>query len=149
MTALRINGAAHTVDADPNMPLLWVLRDLLGLVGTKYGCGIGTCGTCTVHVNGEAKPSCMVTLNDAAGKDITTIEGLPETHPVLRAWVQVSVPLCGYCTPGQIMHAAALLRQKPNPEQAEVVKAMSAVLCRCGTYSRAFAAMRLAAKMSK
>ena len=149
MTALRINGAAHTVDADPNMPLLWVLRDFIGLTGTKYGCGLGTCGTCTVHVNGEAKPSCTLTLGEAAGKDIVTIEGLPDNSPVLRAWAELAVPQCGYCTPGQIMHAAALLHRKANPDAAEAVKAMSAVLCRCGTYKRALAAVKLAAKIAK
>jgi isoquinoline 1-oxidoreductase alpha subunit len=149
MTALRINGNAHTVDADPNIPLLWVVRDIVGLMGTKYGCGIGECGACMVHVNGEARPSCKVTLGDAAGKDITTIEGLPETHPVLRAWAQLAVPQCGYCQAGQIMQAVAFLRQKPDAEDEEITKAMSAVLCRCGAYSRILAAVRLVARGGK
>lgn len=145
MIALRINGNAHNVDAPPDMPLLWAIRDLVGLNGTKYACGIGACGVCTVHVNGEARTSCTVTVGEAAGKEITTIEGLPETSVVLRAWAEVRVPQCGYCTPGQLMQAAALLKQKAQPEDQELMKAVSAVLCRCGSYPRALAAIKLAA----
>src|SRR5215469_12440839 len=109
MIAIRINGTEHNVDADPNMPLLWAIRDLVGLTGTKYACGVGVCGVCTVHVNGEARPACKVTLAEASGKEITTVEGLPDSHPVLRAWAAANVAQCGYCQPGQIMQAAALL----------------------------------------
>lgn len=149
MIAIRVNGTAHNVDADPNMPLLWAIRDLVGLTGTKYGCGIGTCGICMVHVNGEAHPSCRITVGEASGKDITTIEGLPETHPLLRAWLALGVPQCGYCQPGQLMQAAALLKKKPDPEDEDIVKAMSVVLCRCGSYPRILTAVRLAARGKK
>jgi isoquinoline 1-oxidoreductase alpha subunit len=149
MIALRINGNAHNVDADPDMPLLWAIRDLVGLTGTKYGCGIGVCGICMVHVNGEARPSCKIKVGEAAGKDITTIEGLPETHPVLRAWARLGVPQCGYCQPGQIMRAAALLKEKPDPQDQDIVKAMSEVLCRCGTYLRILTAVKLASRSGK
>ena len=145
MTALRINGNAHTVDADPEMPLLWALRDVLGMTGTKYGCGIGQCGSCTVHVNGEAKRSCMVKLGDTAGHDVTTIEGLGDNHLMQRAFAQANVPQCGYCMPGQIMQAIAFLKQKPNPDEEEIAKAMSANLCRCGVYGRIVTAVKLAA----
>ena len=149
MIALRINGNAHNVDADPKMPLLWAIRDLVGLTGTKYGCGIGACGVCTVHMDGEARLSCKVTVDEASGKEITTIEGLPETHPVLRAWAAVGVPQCGYCQPGQVMQAAALLKENPDPADEHIVKAMSAVLCRCGTYPRSLVALKLATRGKK
>jgi isoquinoline 1-oxidoreductase alpha subunit len=149
MIALRINGNAHNVDADPKMPLLWAIRDLVGLTGTKYGCGIGACGVCTVHVDGEAKLACKLTVEQASGKEITTIEGLSESHPVLRAWAALGVPQCGYCQPGQVMQAAALLKQNPDPADEDIVKAMSAVLCRCGTYPRSLAALKLATRGKK
>lgn len=146
MTALRINGNAHTVDADPDMPLLWVIRDIVGLTGTKYACGIGECGACTVHINGEAKRACMVKLGEAAGHDVTTIEGLGDNHLVQRAFAQVGAPQCGYCIPGQVMQAVALLKQKPDIADEDITKAMSANLCRCGIYSRILTAVKLAAR---
>ena len=145
MPALNINGKEHSVDADPGMPLLWAIRDLVGLTGTKYGCGIGACGTCTVHVAGKAVRSCKVTVGDAIAKEITTIEGIPESHPVIKAWAQLNVPACGYCTPGQIMQAVALIRQKPDLEDEEIVEAMTGNICRCGAYARIVAAVRQAA----
>jgi isoquinoline 1-oxidoreductase alpha subunit len=149
MPALTINGKDHTVDADPNMPLLWVIRDLVGLTGTKYGCGIGVCGACTVHLHGKAVRSCKVTLFEAAGAEVTTIEGLGDDHALARAWTQLNVPACGFCQPGQIMQAAALLRQHPDPEDEEIVQAMSGNLCRCGAYQRIVAAVRAAAGVSR
>jgi isoquinoline 1-oxidoreductase alpha subunit len=135
---LQINGVQHAVDADPEMPLLWVLRDLLSMTGTKYGCGIGLCGACTVHVEGAATRSCQIPVGTAAGKRIVTIEGLGANglHPVQEAWIAEQVPQCGYCQPGQIMSAAALLAQKPHPTDADIDDAMAGNLCRCGTYFR-------------
>jgi isoquinoline 1-oxidoreductase alpha subunit len=143
MTALRINGDAHTVDADPDMPLLWVIRDIVGLKGTKYGCGVGECGACTVHMNGEAKRSCRITLAEAAGRDITTIEGLGDNHITQRAFASVNAAHCGYCIPGQIMLAAAFMKQKPGAEDDDIIKAMSVNLCRCGAYPRILQAVKL------
>lgn len=147
MIDLRVNGEQLAVDADPNMPLLWVLRDLLGLTGTKFGCGIGACGACTIHLDGEAARACVTTLGDAAAHAITTIEGLSKdgTHPVQRAWVAGNVPQCGYCQPGQIMQAAALLQQTPKPSDQQIVDAMSGNICRCGTYVRIHEAIKAAA----
>ncbi len=135
---LRINGSDHTVDVPPDMPLLWALRDILNLTGTKYGCGIGTCGTCTVLMNGLPMRSCVLPASSAVGADITTIEGLDATgsHPVQRAWNDEDVPQCGYCQGGQILTASALLARNPDPDDADIDNAMSAVLCRCGTYPR-------------
>jgi isoquinoline 1-oxidoreductase alpha subunit len=135
---LTVNGVARTIDADPEMPLLWALRDRLGLTGTKYGCGAGICGACTVHLDGEPARSCQITLAQAAGRKVVTIEGLsPDgTHPVQRAWLADQVPQCGYCHSGQIMTAAALLAKNHDPSDAEIDEAMSANLCRCGTYPR-------------
>jgi isoquinoline 1-oxidoreductase alpha subunit len=149
MPQLHINGAQHSIDADPQMPLLWVIRDLLGLPGTKFGCGIGACGACTVHINGEAVRSCITALADAVGQEITTIEGLsPDgTHPVQRAWTANNVPQCGYCQPGQIMQAAALLKQTAKPTDQQIVDAMSGNICRCGTYQRIHLAIKSAADM--
>ena len=149
MTNLRVNGATHAVDADPAMPLLWALHDLLGLSGTKYGCGIGACGACTVHLNGQAVRSCITSIGDVGDQEVTTIEGLsPDgTHPVQRAWVAGNVPQCGYCQPGQIMQAAALLSQTPNPSDQQIVDAMSGNICRCGTYQRIRAAIKQAAEL--
>ena len=137
-TTLTINGRSTTVDAEPDTPLLWVLRDDLDLTGTKYGCGIGACGACTVHLDGVAVRSCQTTLQMAVGKEITTIEGLSKEgdHPVQRAWIQHQVPQCGYCQSGQIMSAAALLARTPNPDDAQIDEAMSGNICRCGTYLR-------------
>jgi isoquinoline 1-oxidoreductase alpha subunit len=145
---ITVNDEPHQVDTDPNTPLLWVLRDLLGLTGTKYGCGIGQCGNCTVHVDGEATRSCSTTVSAVEGKKITTIEGLsPDgNHPVQKAWIEEQVAQCGYCQPGQIMTAAALLAHNPQPSDEEIVKAMSGVLCRCGTYQRIIQAVRRVAQ---
>ncbi|MEA2625659.1 MAG: isoquinoline 1-oxidoreductase subunit alpha [Candidatus Binatota bacterium] len=147
MPQLRINGIQHTIETDPQMPLLWALRDVVGLTGTKFGCGIGACGACTVHLDGEAVRSCVTTVADAEGKEITTIEGLSAdgTHPVQRAWEAHDVPQCGYCQPGQIMQAAAFLEQTPKPTDRQIVDAMSGNICRCGTYQRIRAAIKSAA----
>ena len=148
MTNLRINGATHAVDADPAMPLLWALRDVLGLTGTKYGCGIGACGACTVHLNGQAVRSCITSIGDVGDQEVTTIEGLsPDgTHPVQRAWVANNVPQCGYCQVGQIMQAAALLKETPKPTDQQITDAMSGNICRRGTYQRIRAAIKAAAE---
>lgn len=147
MIGLRINGKDVTVEAAPDTPLLWVLRDNLGMTGTKFGCGIAQCGACTVHVNGEAARSCQLPVGGLAGKDITTIEGLSEdaTHPVQQAWIAEQVPQCGYCQSGQIMSAAALLARTQNPSDEQIDAAMSGNLCRCGTYQRIRAAIHRAA----
>ena len=136
--SLNVNGKSQQVEVDSDMPLLWVLRDSIGLVGTKYGCGIGQCGACTVHVNGTAVKSCSFTVEAAAGKNITTIEGLdPEgKHPLQESWRKHDVPQCGYCQAGQIMRAAALIKENPNPTGTDVDAAMSGNICRCGTYLR-------------
>jgi isoquinoline 1-oxidoreductase alpha subunit len=146
MVAIRLNGTRRSVDADPQTPLLWVIRDIVGLTGTKFGCGIGACGACTVHVDGQAVRSCTMTLGDADGHDVVTIEGLsPDgTHPVQRAWEANNVPQCGYCQPGQIMQAAALLKQTPHPTDQDIVAAMAGNICRCGTYLRIQAAIKAA-----
>jgi isoquinoline 1-oxidoreductase subunit alpha len=135
---LNVNGKLKTVDAQEGTPLLWVLRDQLGLTGTKYGCGRGLCGSCTVHIDGEATRSCITPIDAVAGKNIVTIEGLTEDvhQPLIRAWVEDEVPQCGYCQPGQIMTAAALLAHNPHPTETEIAEAMSDTLCRCGTQSR-------------
>ena len=148
MTNLHINGVTHAVDADPAMPLLWALRDLLGLTGTKFGCGIGACGACTVHLNGQAVRSCITSIGDVGDQEITTIEGLsPEgTHPVQRAWVANNVPQCGYCQSGQIMQAAALLKDTTKPTDQQITDAMSGNVCRCGTYQRIRTAIKAAAE---
>ena len=148
MTNLRLNGSTHAVDADPAMPLLWVLRDLLGLTGTKFGCGIGACGACTVHLNGQAVRSCITSIGDVGDQEITTIEGLsPDaTHPVQRAWVANNVPQCGYCQAGQIMQAVALLKDTPKPTDQQITDGMSGNVCRCGTYQRIRAAIKAAAE---
>lgn len=144
---LRINGADHTVDVPPDMPLLWALRDILNLTGTKYSCGIGTCGTCTVLLNGVPMRSCVLPAISATGAEVTTIEGLDPTgrHPVQRAWNDEDVPQCGYCQGGQILTASALLARNPDPSDADIDTAMSAVLCRCGTYPRIRKAIKRAA----
>jgi len=135
---LLVNGQNYTVEADRQMPLLWVLRDLLGLTGTKFSCGAGLCGSCTVLMDDEPVRSCVTLVESAAGKNITTIEGLSQdgTHPLQKAWIDERVSQCGYCQPGQIMNAAALLKKNPKPTDAEINAAMSDVLCRCGTYQR-------------
>jgi isoquinoline 1-oxidoreductase alpha subunit len=146
---LTVNGAEHEVTAPADMPLLWVLRDLLGLTGTKYGCGVAQCGACTVHLDGEPRRSCVTPLSGAVGKKITTIEGLsPDgNHPVQRAWTELDVVQCGYCQSGQIMSAAALLKEKADPTDAEIDAALSGNICRCGTYQRIRAAVHRAAEL--
>jgi isoquinoline 1-oxidoreductase alpha subunit len=146
MISLDINGKRYEVDVPPDVPLLWVIREHLKLTGTKFGCGVAMCGACTVHVNGKAQRSCQLPVGQAQGKTITTIEGLPEDHPVKRAWILEQVPQCGYCQPGQIMQAAALLVEDPNPSDEKIMKAMEGVLCRCGTYPRIIKAIKRAAK---
>jgi isoquinoline 1-oxidoreductase subunit alpha len=148
MANLRVNGQERSYDGDPSMPLLWYLRDELAITGTKYGCGVGLCGACTVHIDGTAQRACMVQMSEAAGKAITTIEGLhpKNEHPVQVAWREVSVPQCGYCQAGQIMQAAALLAKKPAPTDEEITVGMAGNLCRCGCYQRIHAAVRAAAK---
>ena len=148
MTNLRVNGVMRPVDSDPAMPLLWALRDLFGLTGTKYGCGIGACGACTVHLNGQAVRSCITSIGDVGDQEVTTIEGLsPDgTHPVQRAWIANNVPQCGYCQVGQIMQAAALLKDTPKPTDQQITDAMSGNICRCGTYQRIRAAIKQAAE---
>jgi isoquinoline 1-oxidoreductase alpha subunit len=141
----KVNGEGRTLEADPGMPLLWALRDLLGLKGAKYGCGIAACGACTVQVNGRAMRSCVVPLKSVANAEIRSIEGLGGQHPVQQAWLEDQVPQCGYCQTGQIMQAVALLEQNPNPTREEIRAGMEGVLCRCGTYPRIEAAVRRAA----
>jgi isoquinoline 1-oxidoreductase alpha subunit len=147
MITLSVNGQEHKYDGDPSLPLLWFLRDEAGLPGTKFGCGEALCGACTVHVNGEAVRSCAVQMSDAAGKTVVTIEGLDPhgNHPVQRAWRAVNVPQCGFCQAGQIMQAAALLKQTPNPTDDQIHTAMAGNICRCGCYQRIEAAVRTAA----
>jgi len=144
---LKVNGKTHTLDIEPDMPLLWALRDELGMTGTKFGCGIAQCGACTVHINGTAMRSCSVPVSAAAGKDITTIEGLAgpdgKLHPVQAAWLAEDVPQCGYCQSGQIMAAAALLKDKPNPTDEDINGITN--ICRCGTYVRIRRAIHRAA----
>ncbi len=145
--SLLINGKEHTVDVAAETPLLWVLRDTLGMTGTKFGCGRGLCGSCTVHVDGEATRTCVTPVEAAVGKAVTTIEGLSEnrTHPVQLAWIEEEVPQCGYCQSGQIMTAVALLAQKPTPTDEEINSAMGMNICRCGTYNRIRKAIHRAA----
>jgi len=146
---LEVNGQKHEVDADPTTPLLWVLRDHLQMTGTKFGCGINRCGACTVHVNGQATRSCSIQVAKVVGAQITTIEGLAENkdHPVLKAWEELDVAQCGYCQTGQIMAAAALLQQRPQPTDADIDQAMDNV-CRCGTYLRIRAAVHRASELA-
>lgn len=146
---ININGQALSLDADPDMPLLWAIRDLAGMTGTKYGCGKALCGACTVHVDGEPVLSCVYPVSAAAGKAVTTIEGLSAdgNHPVQVAWRELNVPQCGYCQPGQIMAAVALLDKNPTPTDEDIDKAMSGNLCRCGTYTRIRAAIHKAAEV--
>ena len=146
---ININNISHQVDVDSNTPLLWVLRDNLGLVGTKYGCGMAQCGACTVHVDGTAVRSCMLPISSVANKKVTTIEGLSKdgTHPVQKAWLEHDVPQCGYCQAGQIMTAAALLNDNKNPSDQDIDNAMDGNICRCGTYTRIKKAIKSAAKL--
>ena len=146
MATLKINGVDQTLDASDDMPLLWAVRDLAGLTGTKYGCGTGLCGACTVHVDGKAVRSCITSVGEVAGKAITTIEGLSAdgNHPVQQAWREVQVPQCGFCQAGQIMQAASLLSEKADPSDQEILDGMSGNICRCGCYERIVAAVRVA-----
>lgn len=148
MIEVKVNGISRQFNGDPNMPLLWFLRDELGLTGSKFGCGAGLCGACTVHVDGKAVRGCITPVASAEGKELTTIEGLdPEgNHPVQVAWRETDVPQCGFCQSGQIMQAAALLNDKPSPTDEEIVDGMSGNICRCGTYQRIFSAVKLASK---
>ena len=148
MVKFKVNGEAVKVNAESDTPLLWALRDHLGLMGTKYGCGGGFCGACTVHLNGIARRSCQLPLSLAAGGEVTTIEGLSSdrSHPLQQAWIDEQVPQCGYCQSGQIMQAAALLDRNPKPSRDEIVRQMNGVICRCGTYTRIIASIQRAAK---
>jgi isoquinoline 1-oxidoreductase subunit alpha len=150
MITLNLNGRNTSVDVDADMPLLWVLRDIVGLTGTKYGCGMALCGACTVHLEGQAVRSCVMPVSAVADKRITTIEGLSadNSHPVQRAWIELDVPQCGYCQSGQIMSAAALLAQTAQPTDAEIDAAMAGNICRCGTYRRIRAAIHRAAALT-
>jgi isoquinoline 1-oxidoreductase alpha subunit len=145
---LSINGQSHSLDVDPQMPLLWAIRDIAGLRGTKYACGKALCGSCTIHIDGQPMRSCVVPVSAAAGREVTTIEGLSEKgdHPVQVAWRELNVPQCGYCQSGQIMSAVALLENNPQPSDADIDQAMSGNLCRCGTYTRIRAAIHKVAE---
>jgi len=151
MSVLKINGKSYTVEADENMPLLWAIRDIVGLTGTKYGCGVAQCGACVVHLDGEAVRSCVTKVSRAQGKQITTIEGLSKNndHPVQQAWQEIDVPQCGYCHSGQIMSAAVLLRENPNPSDDDIDNAMAGNICRCGTYPRIRNAIKIAAEIQR
>ncbi len=147
---LRVNGTEKTLDVDPEMPLLWALRDVVGLTGTKYGCGQALCGACVVHLDGNAVRSCVTPVRRAEGRSVTTIEGLSAdgSHPLQKAWVDLDVPQCGFCQAGQIMTAAALLAKKPKPTDAEIDQSLGGNLCRCGTYTRIRAAVKKAAGLA-
>lgn len=151
MISLTVNDVRHEIDVTPETPLLWALRENLGLTGTKFGCGVAQCGACLVHVDGQPALACVVPVASVAGKAVTTIEGLSGdgSHPVQAAWLDLEVPQCGYCQPGQIMAAVALLREHPRPSDAQIDEAMAGVLCRCGTYQRIRAAIKRAAGMEE
>jgi isoquinoline 1-oxidoreductase alpha subunit len=148
---VNVNGAVHEIEVDPDMPLLWVLRDVLGLTGTKYGCGQAQCGACTVHLDGQVVRSCVTPIRRASGRKVTTIEGLSAdgSHPLQRAWIELAVPQCGFCQAGQIMTAAALLRKEPKPTDEQIEQSLAGNLCRCGTYTRIRAAVKRAAGLPK
>ncbi len=149
MVSLNVNGKVYNVDVPPDASLLWVLRDHLNLTGTKYSCGIGECGACTVHIDGKAQRSCTMTVGDVKGKKIVTIEGLPETHPVKKAWIKEQVAQCGFCQPGIIMQVASILAEKPTPKPEQVIGKMDDVICRCGTHLRIKKGIQTAAQMMK
>lgn len=151
MITLNVNQKPYQLDVDPDMPLLWAIRDFVGLTGTKFGCGVAQCGACVVHLNGEAVRSCVTKVSRADGQKITTIEGLSinNDHPLQKAWNELNVPQCGYCHSGQLMSAAVLLREKPNPTDEDIDAAMSGNICRCGTYLRIRKAIHLAADLQK
>jgi isoquinoline 1-oxidoreductase alpha subunit len=147
MIPLKVNGAERSFDGDPDLPLLWYLRDVLGLTGTKFGCGMALCGACTVHLDGKAIRSCITKMNTLAGKEVTTIEAISQSgvHPVQQKWIEFNVPQCGYCQSGQIMQAISLLKEKPKPSDEDIDNSMSGNICRCGTYQRIRAAIKAAA----
>jgi len=149
MISLNVNGKNYRVDVADDIPLLWVIRDYLKLTGTKFGCGIGECGACTVHINGKAERSCTIPVKEVQGKKITTIEGLPQNHPVKKAWIQEQVVQCGYCQPGVMMQVAALLSQKSALNADQVIGKMDDVICRCGTYPRIKRGIKTAIQMTK
>ena len=151
MISLNVNQKNYSIDADPEMPLLWAIRDLIGLTGTKYGCGVAQCGACVVHLDGEAVRSCVTKVKRATGKKITTIEGLSKNndHPLQLAWQEIDVPQCGYCHSGQLMSAAVLLRENPKPTDQDIDDAMAGNICRCGTYLRIRKAIHLAAELQR
>jgi len=151
MITLNVNNKNYNLDVNPETPLLWVLRDTLGLVGTKYGCGIAQCGACTVHLNGAAARSCVTKVSSAVGRKVVTIEGLSEKgdHPLQKAWIELDVPQCGYCQGGQIMSAAVLIRENKNPTEKDIDNAMAGNICRCGTYLRIRKAIQLAAEIQR
>jgi len=151
MITLNVNNKNYNLDVNPETPLLWVLRDTLGLVGTKYGCGIAQCGACTVHLNGAAARSCVTKVSSAVGRKVVTIEGLSEKgdHPLQKAWIELDVPQCGYCQGGQIMSAAVLIRENKNPTENDIDNAMAGNICRCGTYLRIRKAIQLAAEIQR
>ena len=146
MISLKVNGKKHTLDISPDVPLVWVIREHLKLTGTKFSCGKGLCGSCTVHLDKKAVRSCQTSAGEAQDKDITTIEGIPEGHPLKKAWVKEQVAQCGFCQPGQIMQAASLLKEEKDPSETKIISEMDGNLCRCGTYPRIRSAIRLAAK---
>lgn len=147
MTKISINKKQYETDADPGTLMLWLIRDEIGLTGTKFGCGIAQCGSCTIHVDGEARRSCVTPLSAVIGKEVTTIEGLSpdSSHPLQKAWIEADAPQCGYCQSGQIMAAAAMLKKNPKPTDADIDTAMTGIICRCGTYNRIRAAIKQAA----
>jgi isoquinoline 1-oxidoreductase subunit alpha len=151
VVTFKVNGKQVNVDVDPSTPLLWVLRENLGLTGTKFGCGMAQCGACTVHIGGQAVRSCVAAVSRAAGKEVTTIEGLSNdlNHPLQKAWLELDVPQCGYCQSGQLMSAAVLLREKPQPTDDDIDQAMTGNICRCGTYPRIRQAIHRAAALAK
>jgi isoquinoline 1-oxidoreductase subunit alpha len=149
MISLNVNGKSYKVDVSDDVPLLWVLRDYLKLTGAKFGCGIGECGACTVHINGKAERSCTIPVGKAQGKKITTIEGLPENHPVKRAWIEEQVVQCGYCQPGIMMQVASLLSESRNPNPEKIIGAMDDVICRCGTHPRIKKGIRKAVQLMR
>jgi isoquinoline 1-oxidoreductase alpha subunit len=149
MISLRVNGKKYSVDVPPDTPLLWVIRDHLKLMGTKFSCGIGVCGACTVHIDGKAQRSCVVPVSDAQGKKITTIEGLPDSHPVKTAWIKEQVPQCGFCQSGVMMQVASLISEAKKPDPEKIVAAMDDVLCRCGTYPRIKKGIKTAVELAR
>ena len=149
MISLRVNGKKYSVDVPPDTPLLWVIRDHLKLMGTKFSCGIGVCGACTVHINGKAQRSCIIPVSDAQGKKITTIEGLPDSHPVKTAWIKEQVPQCGFCQSGVMMQVASLISEAKKPDPEIIIAAMDDVICRCGTYPRIKKGINTAVEIAK